>query len=347
MHHRRFSGSTWKLLCGPVLCLLGLAAPVSAVNAAERNSAGETSPSAGAASNSIELAVFEKSAPADAADLLAIQKHVQQLAERVRSATVAVRIGKTHGSGVIVSEDGYVLTAAHVAGDSSRPATLILPDGKQVRGKTLGLMRLADAALIKITEEGPWPHVEMGEIADVEAGDWCLAFGHPRGYRRGRQPVMRLGRVLYSGESLIQTDCTLVGGDSGGPLFDIRGNVIGVHSRISPSISSNYHVPVTHFENNWDKLRVARKPAESGFLGVGGRKHDRGCKVTSVVPNTPAETAGIESGDIVASVDGTTVTGFDQMASLIREKKPGDEVTLQIIRGEVVVEKSVMLTSRR
>src|SRR5205807_4246056 len=88
--------------------------------------------------------------------------------------------------------------------------------------------------------------------------DWCVVTGHPGGFRPGRSPVVRVGRILElnltSPRAYLRTDCTLVGGDSGGPLFDMHGRVIGIHSRIGGSITANLHVPVDTYRETWDRL---------------------------------------------------------------------------------------------
>ncbi len=112
----------------------------------------------------------------------------------------------------------------------------------------------ADAGLMKIADKGPWPHVEMGHSAELRPGVWCLALGHPLGYEKDRPPVVRVGRILRVGPTLVQSDCPLVGGDSGGPLFDLQGRVIAIHSRIGGPTDINLHVPVDVFHENWERL---------------------------------------------------------------------------------------------
>jgi len=187
-------------------------------------------------------------------ELLSVQKQVQAVLDRSLRATVGIRVGSAQGSGVIVSPEGHVLTAAHVISKPGQDATVLLSDGRQVRGKTLGVYTTLDAGLMKITDDGQWPMAEQGVSAGVGLGAWCVAIGHPLGYQDGRPPVVRVGRVLRTGDDQIQTDCPLVAGDSGGPLFDLRGRVIGINSRIGGSTDMNYHVPVDVFRNIWDRL---------------------------------------------------------------------------------------------
>jgi serine protease Do len=192
--------------------------------------------------------------PDTIAELRALQQQVKMILREITPAVVGVRIGASQGSGVIISEDGFVLTAGHVSGPPGQNCTLILPDGKQLRGKTLGRNGAIDSGMIKITDPGPFPYVPMGKSADLKPGQWLVAIGHPGGYRRDRPPVVRLGRFLSMSGPFVATDCTLVGGDSGGPLFDLAGRVVGIHSRIGSQLTSNMHVPVDTYHTTWDRL---------------------------------------------------------------------------------------------
>jgi hypothetical protein len=184
---------------------------------------------------------------------------------KVQPAVVGVSIGPAQGSGVIV-KGGRVLTAGHVSGQPGRTVTLHLADGRKLKGKTLGRNADIDSGLIEITDKGDWPGVEMGKSADLKKGQWVVAIGHPGGYRANRTPVVRLGRVLEVNAGAIVTDCPLVGGDSGGPLFDLDGKIIGIHSRIGGPIMANLHVPVGTYVDTWDRL--ARGETWGGMAGL-------------------------------------------------------------------------------
>jgi serine protease Do len=219
-----------------------------------------------------------------------------------------------------------------------------------VKGETLGLNTDLDVGLVKITDEGEWPAVEMGDMKTVDVGDWCLATGHPGGYRKGRDPVVRLGRVILKRNNLVQTDCTLVGGDSGGPVFDMDGKVIGINSRIGNSTALNFHVPVSSYQDNWEKLVKTENwsnspnPLAGGpVLGVSGDDDPKGCVITSIGENLPAEEAGLEVGDIITSLDGKPVSGFDSLKALVRGHKPGDRVRIEFQRGDETIKTMVKL----
>ncbi len=209
-------------------------------------------------------------APRNLDDLKKIEQQIHQVLQRVVPATVGTQIGVSRGSGVIVSENGLVLTAGHVVGKPGQEVLFTLHDGKTAKGKTLGVYATADAGMMQITDDGKWPFVEPGRSADLKLGAWCVALGHPLGYRAGRPPVIRAGRVLRLGDMTVQSDCALVGGDSGGPLFDLDGKVIGINSRIGGAMSMNFHVPIDIFHENWDRLAAG----ESWALSIPQRDGD-------------------------------------------------------------------------
>ena len=193
-------------------------------------------------------------APKDVAGFQLLETRIKAVVAKVRPAVVGVRIGGSSGSGVIVSEDGIVMTAGHVVGKPGQAVTFILSNGKTAKGKTLGMYASTDAGLMKITDAGKWPFASLGDSTSVKPGSWCVAIGHPLGYKSGRPPVVRVGRVSKILDGVMQTDCPLVGGDSGGPLLDLDGKVIGINSRIAGPINVNLHVPVDIFHQHWDRL---------------------------------------------------------------------------------------------
>jgi serine protease Do len=296
-----------------------------------------------------------KEVPESVEDLRAIQKQVRTVLAKVLPCTVGVRIGGGSGSGVIVSADGYVLTAGHVSGQPDRPATIIFPDGRQVKGKTLGRNQGIDSGLVQITDKGPWPYAEMGKSGDVKSGDWCIATGQPGGYRAGRTPVVRLGRVLGRTDMLVRTDCALVGGDSGGPLFDLQGKVIGIHSRIGNDITANIHVPVDTYRETWDRLAKGEawgrgiggfNTGPQPYLGVEGDPDAKICKLVRITPGSAAEKAGLKKNDVVTRFGDKSIGSFDDLRRQIAQRKPGEEVTLEVQRGEDTMTLRIRLGKR-
>ena len=292
--------------------------------------------------------VFSKKNPENLDDLRAIEKQVAKVVEKALACVVGVRVGAAQGSAVIISEDGYVLTAGHVCGAPGRNVTFLFADGTTARGKTLGLNRSIDSGLMKITDKGPWPHVDLGISKKLKPGDWVIAIGHPRGFERDRPPVVRTGRVILANERVVQTDCTLFSGDSGGPLLDVDGRLIGIHSRIGGRTSQNFHVPVDTFHDTWGRLAVSdvwpEKP--SAFLGIRGQTVDEGCRITRVDPGLAADEAGLKKGDIVTKFNGKEFTGIGGMSKLIRKLKGGDKVEIEILRDGKKMKFKVKLGSR-
>ncbi len=276
--------------------------------------------------------------PSDVADLKAIQDRVRAISEDVLSRTVAIRVGSAFGSGVLVSKDGYVATAAHVIGGPGRTAEIRFSDGRRARGKTLGVNRTADAGLLKISGGGPWDFAPLGKSTDLKPGQWCLATGHPGGYEPGRGPVLRLGRVLTRGKEYLSTDCPLIGGDSGGPLFDLQGNVIAVHSRIADPLTANIHVPADRFHDSWDRLARSDAwgllPGTLPFVGVGADPKEAAAIVAQVVPGSPAERAGVRPGDLIIRFGGHPIDSVRSLVSVVRSRERGDRVVMEVTRGD-------------
>ena len=294
-------------------------------------------------------AALDKPLPQSVQDLRVIQERVKKVVAKVTPATVGIRWGNSAGSGVVVSKDGYVLTAGHISGEPDRTMMLIFPDGKRVKAKTLGSKRDIDSGMLKITEKGDWPFVEMGDSSQLKKGDWCLALGHPDGYKPGRSPVLRLGRVLNRTERTVRTDCALVGGDSGGPLFDLDGKVIGIHSRIGSGLTFNIHVPVDTYRANWDRLvkgDVWGGGPTGPYIGVHLDPDAKECQIAEVEKGSPAAKAGLKKDDIVLRCDKKKIADLEDLISLIRNHKPGDELPIEVRRGTEVINLKVVVGKR-
>jgi serine protease Do len=307
---------------------------------------------------------LDKKDPDGVADLKAMQDRVKSVLKKVMPATVGVLLGPGAGSGVIVSEDGIVLTAGHVSGKPGENCTLVFTDGTRVKGKTLGYNKRMDSGMIKISDKvpphlavnGKFPTAPKGDSSKLKRGQWLLAVGHPGGYRAGRTPPVRLGRVLKSEGSLIQTDCALVGGDSGGPLFDLDGNVIGIHSRISWSLNSNIHVPVNAYKDDWDRLVKSEewggafdfltRPANQGYLGVVFDPESDDLKVAEVTMDSPASKAGFKAGDVIVGIGDAKFQVRKDLMEFMRKKKIGDEVTVHLSRDDKPMKITLKLGKR-
>jgi serine protease Do len=239
--------------------------------------------------------------------------------------------------------------------------TVVLANGTRVQARTLGTDHDADTGMLKITKAGEYPFVEVGESAPLKRGEWVVALGHPGGYQPPRPAVARLGRILTSsvtGANQLGTDCTLIMGDSGGPLFDLEGHVIGIHSKISLGTDNNMHVPVDLFLKSW--LRLARgddwggttlvakgkEPPQGGSLDISGVDDPNGVRVDVLGLNSPAGKAGLKVGDVVKKIDDTPVATAFAAWELLGSYRPGEQVSLEILRGSKTMTLKVTLAPR-
>ncbi len=338
------SRSPWRLIART--CFGLLLSVVLAGAAAWPATADDTKPVKATTPASAHVAALDKAVPETIDDLKAIQKQVKVVIDKVMPCTVGLQVNAKNGqswqgSGVIVREDGYILTAGHVCGDAGNEVSVIMPDGKKLKAVSLGANNGIDSGLMKITTEGKYPFAEMGHSKDVKNGDWSVCIGHPGGYKEGRSPVVRVGRILAHNDNHLQSDCTMVGGDSGGPLFDMEGKVIGINSRIGMTINTNIHVPVDTFRDTWDRLAAsevwggAALGSRNGpYLGFTLGDKPKENEIVEVAKDSPAAKAGIKVGDLLLKFDGEKVETSDQLRAHRAQKKVGDEIEVEVQRDK-------------
>ena len=279
-------------------------------------------------------------------DLKRLNQKLVGMTERCSEATVALFSlgGGGSGSGVVVSEDGLILTAAHVVESLNGEVVVMFPDGTRKNGEILGGEFDRDAAMVRITEEGEYPFVELAEDGTLQRNQWCVALGHPGGFDPTRTPPIRLGRVLAVG-NFIESDCAVVGGDSGGPLFDVEGQLIGIHSNIGATLSQNRHVPLSVYREHWDMMlegkrkgsRFASKPQgdpDRAVMGVqlGDPGPKGGVRVMGVMEGSPAEKAGLKEGDVIMAFAGKKVRDRDGLMAVAGKLDAGKKVRLMYER---------------
>lgn len=294
--------------------------------------------------------------PTGVDDLRRMETQFRRIAQRAVPATVSVEVGHSIGSGVLVNAEGLVLTAAHVVGRSGRPASVVLSDGRRLPARTLGAHHPIDAGMLQLTNpptDLPFVLVAEGDLP--KPGDWVLATGQPGGVFDDRSPPVRVGRVLASQAGWLCTDCKLVGGDSGGPLFNMHGEVVAIHTSIGPAIIHNFHVPVAAIRAYWQRLLAGEvwggNSGQRGtnpsrpLLGLAGREVDRHFVVTQVFPGLPAQEAGIQVGDRILAVERQEVGSAQDVARLLFDKRPGETLRVQLQRGEQRLEIAVVLSS--
>ncbi|HEY8389188.1 MAG TPA: trypsin-like peptidase domain-containing protein [Parasegetibacter sp.] len=170
-------------------------------------------------------------------------------------------------SGVVVSEDGYILTAAH-ATMPGRVYLAMFPDGKEFVAVGLGRISSVDAALMKIVQPGTWPYAEMGWSYSLKPFQPCISISSPASLNRKREPVVRFGYVAepVTRNGMIRTTCLMEPGDSGGPVFDMKGRVIGIHSRIDIALENNYEVAIDNFRKYWTALNLPESYGRDAVL---------------------------------------------------------------------------------
>ena len=260
------------------------------------------------------------------------------------------------GSGVIVKEDGLILTAGHVT-YGNETMTVVFPDGKQAKCKVLGADYTRDVGLAKIIEPGKYPVAEMGDSDKLEVTTIVIALGHPGGYDIRRPPPVRIGRISQKSlGGFLVSDCTLIGGDSGGPLFDLDGRVVGIHSSISESLSFNRDAPVNAAKVSWEKMlegkswgrppggrnqRVAGSAALGGVFETTGS----GAVLKEVLPKSPLAAAGVKAGDVILKIGNEAMASGPAVAAKMKKSKPGDKLALNYRRGTQERTTEVILTS--
>lgn len=291
------------------------------------------------------LSCLSASAGDTVPSLKELNRQVKAVNGKCTPATVALVSARgTTGSGVIVSPGGLILTAAHVV-QGVDEMVVIFPNGKTEKGQVLGANYTRDAAMVKIIGEGPWPHVSIGDSDKLHVGDYVVALGHSKGFDPNRRPPIRFGRLLADGKQrFMMSECTLIGGDSGGPLFNLKGELVGIHSSIGPNVVINNHVPASVFMKDWRRLSegdqwgsLGMNPMadpENPVLGFAmlGTRPQVGVVVEGVVPGSPADRAGLLPGDLITHLSERNVQSPRGLVRELERYKPGDKAELTLVR---------------
>jgi serine protease Do len=281
------------------------------------------------------------------------------------------REAQSLGSGFIISSDGYVVTNNHVISPPDMRAklesiTVTLPDGTEYEAELVGADQASDLAVLKISASKPLPFVTFGDSSAARVGDWVIAIGNPFGL--GGTVTSGIISAVYrntgSGSAYdryIQTDASINRGNSGGPLFDMRGNVIGINNAIfSPSggsVGIGFAIPAEIAAPIVEQLRAGRE-IERGYLGVQlapinedfaaslGLEKRRGEFVQTVSDDSPASRAGLKAGDIITKVNGKEVSSEQTVSFLVANLQPGSQVPVELLRDGKKLAVNVTLGKR-
>jgi S1-C subfamily serine protease len=301
----------------------------------------------------------------EAAALDAYSNTVVRVAEQLRPAVVNLRVGRGRrnggGSGVIFAPDGFLLTNHHVVQGSER-VQVRLHDGRELGGRVVGNDPWTDLAVVH-TEGGKLPYAALGESATLRVGQLVVAIGSPFGFESTVTAgvVSALGRSLRSitghlVDNVIQTDAALNPGNSGGPLVDSRGRVVGINTAIiQPAQGICFAVPIDIAKIVLPQLlrdgRVTR-----GYLGLHGRavplpreaarRHGltqaHAVEVIAVEENGPADQAGLQEDDLILGLGDTPAQSIDDLQKALMRLPVGVPTTLRLLRGERVLERLVL-----
>ncbi len=284
--------------------------------------------------------------------LRAVEAKVKQVVAWNMDACVSVSDSIGAGSGVIVSEDGLVLTAGHVMVGSGE-YRIFFPDGRIARAKPLGKNLDIDAGMVQIIDPGPWPFVEIGKSESLKKGDWVVSIGHSGGFELGRTPPVRTGRVLGRNSYQLETDAVLIGGDSGGPLFNLDGKLVGIHSSIGDSVAENRHVMTEIFVRDYERMKRGDQWGQLPTLAnendgtkppkMGVRVDLETGRVNRVTVNSPASDVGVKEGDIVREFDGVWLSNGQELVDMIKQKISGDVAMMKVDRDGRILEFEIRL----
>lgn len=264
-------------------------------------------------------------------------------------------IQRGFGSGVIVSSDGYILTNNHVV-DGADEVTVKTVDEETYKAEVVGRDPKSDVALLKVEAAG-LPAAQLANSDAVKVGQWVLAVGGPFGLEK----TVTAGIVSATGrntvgiadyENFIQTDAAINPGNSGGPLVNLHGEVVGINTAIASRSGSNagigFSIPINMARNIMDSLKETGR-VDRGYLGAMIQnltrdlaasfqfEGDNGVLIGDVAPNGPAEKAGLQSGDIVISLNGQTMRNASQLRNTVAAMRPGKTATLEVFRDGKVI----------
>ena len=273
-------------------------------------------------------------------------------------AKVMDRDVQSMGSGFVISSDGYIVTNDHVAGEASQ-ITIAFPDGTTLPATLIGSDAGTDLALLKVESELPLAHLAFELSSPPLVGEWSIALGNPFGLFEASDPTVTVGVVSATGRDLqpqdnrfymdmIQTDAAINRGNSGGPLLNALGNVIGVNTAIftesGGSVGIGFAVPAEKAVRVLEEIRDKGFVDRSYYTGLRGRtlpqrwaqalglSEARGFVVEEVDPGSPADVAGFKPYDVIRALEGEDVDDQNELLGYLFDYRPGDTISLEIVR---------------
>ncbi len=274
------------------------------------------------------------------------------------------------GSGFVVSPDGYIVTNDHVAGNAAR-ITVSFPDGRELEGRLVGTDPESDVAVVKVEPDESLPYLAFSESEDVFVGEWAIALGNPFGLFEAAEPTVTVGVVSAVGRDfapqegrvfrdMIQTDASINRGNSGGPLVNALGEVIGINTFIfsssGGSVGIGFATPAWRVRRIVDEIRETGQVARPAPPGLNvralnaraarmlGLDVSEGLLVISVDPASPAESAGVRPYDVILAIDGQRVAESASASALLRSRRPGETVVLRVLRDGTEREVPMLLS---
>jgi serine protease Do len=282
------------------------------------------------------------------------------------------------GSGFIISPDGYILTNHHVAGNASK-IVITMTDGNKYDAEIIGSDMVSDVALLKIDAKKKLPFIKLGNSDDLIIGEWVIAFGNPFGlFDINAKPTVTVGVISNDGidllhedqpynriyRGMIQTDAAISSGNSGGPLLNSLGEVIGMNTIIystsqgskgAGSIGIGFSIPINRVKTIIDLLKQKKTIERDFYTGIDARQLDEqlakmikldnieGVVVFGMQRNSPAEKAGLELGDVIISIEGNKILRIDDYYINVGDKQTGESVTFTILRNGKTLTKKIIL----
>lgn len=292
----------------------------------------------------------------------------QRQRQRQQQPRERKQIRRGQGSGFIVSADGYILTNNHVVKDADK-ITVKMSDDKELQAKVIGTDPASDIAVIKV-DANNLPAVELGDSDTLKVGEWVLAIGNPFGLShtvtagivsaKGRSGL-RFADSELEYQDFIQTDAAINFGNSGGPLINIDGKVVGINSAIYSQsggyIGIGFAIPVNMAKYIYEQL-VAEGKVIRGYIGIYGEdvspemaemlgaKGHKGVVVNNIVKDSPAEKAQLQTGDIIIKKDGKAIDNWDNFRNEVAKIPPGQKITLTVVRDGKEKDVEVELAAR-